>query len=79
MWDHAVGLAAMACFAALGALMLRQVRLDPVKAPRVVVVAVEPTRVEVSASLPEPPRRAHSTGESSPSSARRTILTGGKP
>lgn len=50
IWEHAVGLAAMACFAAMAALMARQVRFTPPPPPpKLVVVATDPTRVEVHA------------------------------
>ena len=53
IWEHAVGLAAVACFAAMTAYMARQVRFTPVPPPKLVVVATEPTKVEVKAALPE--------------------------
>ncbi len=52
IWEHAVGLAAVACFAAMAALMARQVRFTPVPPPKLVVVATDPTRVEVKAAEP---------------------------
>ena len=58
MWGHAVGLAAVACFVTVGGYVARQAHFTP---PRVVLVATEPTTVEVSGSQPPaepaPPRR----------------------
>jgi len=48
--EHAVGLAALAGFAALGAYTLREVQFEP---PRVVYVATDPTKVDVDGSQPE--------------------------
>jgi hypothetical protein len=55
--EHAVGLAALGCFAALGAYMLRQMSFTP---PEVVYQASEPTTVDVHGSPEgkrEKPRR----------------------
>jgi hypothetical protein len=54
MWGHAVGLAAVACFVTLCGYMARQVHFTP---PRVVVVATQPTTVDVNGSLPPGPAR----------------------
>lgn len=52
---HAVGLAALAGFAALGAYVLGQVQFTP---PRVVYVAADPTRVDVNGSESGEPKQA---------------------
>ena len=58
MWGHAVGLAAAACFVTVAGYMARQAHFTP---PRVVLVATEPTTVDVNGSQPPPeparPRR----------------------
>jgi len=53
MWEHAVGLGAVVCFAAMVAYMAGQVHFTPVPPPKLVVVATDPTRVEVRAAPEE--------------------------
>jgi hypothetical protein len=56
MWGHAVGVAAVACLVAMAGYMFRQARFTP---PRVMMVATQPTTVDVTAprTAPTPPRR----------------------
>ena len=52
-----MGLAAVACFVTLCGYMARQVHFTPFTPPRVVVVATQPTTVDVNGSLPPGPAR----------------------
>ena len=49
IWGHAVGLAAVACFVTVGGYVARQAHFTP---PRVMMIATEPTTVEVNGSQP---------------------------